>query len=235
MKKIAIVPARSGSKGLKDKNIIDLCGKPLLAYSIEAGLKTGLFEKVILSTDSEKYAEIGRNYGAEVIMRDKQLASDSASTFVVIEDVLQKNNGIDYFVLLQPTSPMRDAVHVKEAAELFESNYMLFDFLVSVKEAEHTNALVKPIGKDNSLKFFDADFSNYKRQTYKEYSPNGAIFIGKCEAYQKQKHFFGSRALAYQMNAFDSIDIDTELDYEFACLCMEKKNKQNRDGNRSDI
>ena len=63
MKRIAIIPARSGSKGLKDKNIIDLCGKPLIAYSIEAALETGLFDHVIVSTDSEHYAEIAQHYG----------------------------------------------------------------------------------------------------------------------------------------------------------------------------
>ena len=73
MKKIAIIPARSGSKGLKDKNIIDLCGKPLIAYSIEAAFQTGLFDRVIVSTDSEHYADIARDYGAEIMMRDKRL------------------------------------------------------------------------------------------------------------------------------------------------------------------
>ena len=73
MKRIAIIPARSGSKGLKDKNIIDLCGKPLIAYSIEAAFNTKLFDKVIVSTDSDTYAEISRRYGAEVFMRGENL------------------------------------------------------------------------------------------------------------------------------------------------------------------
>ena len=76
MKKIAIIPARSGSKGLKDKNIIDLCGKPLIAYTIEAAIQSGVFNHVIVSTDSEHYAEISRNYGAEVMMRGETLSKD---------------------------------------------------------------------------------------------------------------------------------------------------------------
>lgn len=98
-----------------------------------------------------------------------------------------------------------------------------YDFLVSVKEAEHGSVLVKPIKGDGSLKYFDTDFSNYRRQDYKEYSPNGAIFIGKPDQYLQKKHFFGEKSLAYIMNEFDSIDIDNELDYEFACLCMRKR------------
>ena len=162
MNKIAIIPARSGSKGLKDKNVIDICGKPLLAYSIEAALKSSLFEKVILSTDSEKYAQIGESFGAEIMMRGEKLSDDKATTFMVIEDILSRlESPCDYFVLLQPTSPLR----------------------------------------------------------------NGAIFIAKTQQYLNQKHFFGVKSMAYKMNKVDSVDIDDELDYKFACLLMgEKKN-----------
>ena len=82
MNRIAIIPARSGSKGLKDKNIIDICGKPLLAYSLEAALKSNLFDKVILSTDSQKYAQIGKSFGAEIMMRGEKLSDDKATTFM---------------------------------------------------------------------------------------------------------------------------------------------------------
>lgn len=221
--KIAIIPARSGSKGLKDKNIIPLCGKPLIVYYIIAAIESKLFSSVIVSTDSDKYALIAKKYGAEVMMRDKRLATDNASTFVVLEDVLRRyNDRIDYFMLLQPTSPMRNSIHIKEAVSSFEEKYNSFDFLVSVKEADHAGVLVKPIDDDDSLKYFDTDFSNYKRQAFKEYTPNGAIFIGKSNEYLKQKHFFGSRALAYKMNKKDSIDIDDELDLQMARAIMEQ-------------
>lgn len=223
MKKIAVIPARSGSKGLKDKNIIDVCGKPLLAYSIDAAIESKQFDRIIVSTDSVKYGEIAESYGAEVLYRGKALSDDQATTYMVLEDLLHKiEENIDYFVLLQPTSPMRTSKHICEAITLFEDAYERYDFLVSVKEAEHGSVLVKPIEEDGSLKNFDMDFSSYRRQAYKEYSPNGAIFIGKPEAYIKRKHFFGEKSLAYIMNKADSIDIDDELDYEFACLCMNK-------------
>lgn len=226
MKKIAVIPARSGSKGLKDKNIIDLCGKPMIVYSIDAALKTEMFDKVIVSTDSNRYGDLSVRAGAEVVYRGDEASSDTASTYMVIDDLFKKiGYDFDYFVLLQPTSPLRNCEHVKEAIELFESRIEEFDFLVSVKEAEHNGLLVKPIEADLSLKHFDTDFANYRRQSYKDYSPNGAIFIGKPKEYLEKKHFFGDRSLAYKMSAFDSVDVDTELDYKFAKLCMEERLK----------
>ena len=227
MKKIAIIPARAGSKGLKDKNIIDVCGKPLIAYSIDSAIETNQFDRVIVSTDSKKYGMISEEYGADVIYRGERLSNDVATTYMVIEDLLNRiEENIDYFVLLQPTSPMRTKYNIVDAIKLFEANYNSFDFLVSVKEAEHASDLVKPIEEDGSLKHFDKDFSNYRRQAYKEYCPNGAIYIGKPQAYMKQKHFFGKKSIAFMMSDIDSIDIDNELDYEFACFCMEKRRKQ---------
>ena len=228
MNRIAIIPARSGSKGLKDKNIIDVCGKPLIAYSIDAAIKSNLFDRVIVSTDSEKYGEIAKQYGAEVMYRGDALSNDKATTFMVIEDLLKRlNQKIDYFVLLQPTSPMRTEKHVTESCQKFEDNMEKFDFLVSVKEAEHGAVLVKPIEDDDSLKHFDTDFSNYRRQSFKEYSPNGAIFIAKPDAYLVRKHFFGEKSIAYKMSDFDSVDIDNSLDYELACICMNKRRREN--------
>ena len=224
MDKIAIIPARSGSKGLKDKNIIDLCGRPMMNYSIDAALQAGCFSRVIVSTDSEKYGKIAMDAGAEVIYRGEEVSNDTATTYMVLEDLFQKiGTDFDYFVLLQPTSPLRTSVHVKESIALFESRFNDFDFLVSMKEAEHNKTLVNPIEEDLSLKYFNTDFANYRRQSFKDYSPNGAIFIGKPQAYLEHKHFFGEKAIGYIMNAFDSIDVDTELDYKFTALCMKEK------------
>ena len=230
MKKVAIITARAGSKGLKDKNIIDLCGKPLIAYSIEAAIESKAFDRVIVSTDSKKYGKISEKYGAEVIYRDERLAGDNVPTFDVVEDLLSKlNNDLDYFVLLQPTSPMRTYKHICEAITLFENNYDNFDFLVSVKKSEVSSVLIKEIDEDNSLKNFNIDFSNYKRQNFQEYTPNGALFFAKPRCYLLQRHFFGERSLAYKMTDVDSIDIDDKLDYELAKVCMIKRMEENNE------
>lgn len=224
-KRLAIIPARSGSKGLRDKNIADLCGKPLIAYSIEAALHSGLFDKVLVSTDSEQYASIARQYGADVIMRSEELSNDIATSYMVIQDVLQRvESKYDYFVLLQPTSPLRTSEHICEALQIFDKKIASYDFLVSMKEAEHARVLCNPIDQDMSLKYFDTDFSNYRRQSYKDYSPNGAIFVGKPNQYLNQKHFFGEKSIAYIMSKEDSIDIDTLFDLKFAEFILTRKN-----------
>lgn len=228
MKKIAIIPARSGSKGLVNKNILMLLDKPILAYTIEAAIQSEKFIKVIVSTDSLEYKEIAEKYGAEVVIRGEELSNDSATSYMVIKDILGKNLGIeyDYFMLLQPTSPFRNYQHINESIEKFEKNISNYDFLVSMTETSKTSTLIKPIEEDESLKHYDLDFSNYKRQNYKEYYPNGAIFIGKNKEYLERKHFFGKKSLAYFMNKADSIDIDDRLDFEFAILLMSMKQKE---------
>lgn len=227
MKKIAIITARSGSKGLPNKNVLLVNGKPLMAYSIEAALESQLFNKVIVSTDSQEYIDLLNHYPIEFIKRAEHLASDTASSFVVLEDVLTRYSNYDYFVLLQPTSPLRTAQHIQEACSKFEEQSEQFDFLVSVTKSDKSTALIKPIEADGSLKHFQLDYSNYARQKHlTEYAPNGAIFIAKPAAYLKQKHFFGAKSLAYMMEKSVSIDIDDAQDFEYFYFLMQQKNKE---------
>ena len=227
MKKIAIIPARSGSKGLPNKNILMLGNKPLIAYTIEAALKSEEFERVIVSTDSLEYKYIAEKFGAEVFMRSEELSNDKASSFVVIEDVLKRiDEEINYFVLLQVTSPFRNENHIKGSIDLFEKNYNDYDYLVSMQKSDKSSSLIKPIYNSETLEEYNIDYSNYSRQKYDEYHPNGAIFIGKVKEYLEQKHFFGKRAKAYFMNKEDSIDIDDSLDFEIAITILNKKNKE---------
>ena len=226
MKRIAVITARSGSKGLKNKNILPICGKPMLAHSVEAAVQSGMFDRVILSTDSDEYGRIGEEYGAEFFKRSEQTASDKASTFVVIEELFDAiGTDFDYFMLLQPTAPLRNAEHVKEACRLFEERMDRFDFLVSVYPSSHPAVLVRPIDDDTSLKYFDTDFSNFKRQDFRDYTPNSAIYIGKPGMYLQKKHFYGAKATSYIMDAVSSVDVDNAIDYELACLLMEKREK----------
>lgn len=227
MKKIAIIPARSGSKGLPNKNILMLGNKPLIAYTIEAALKSKEFERVVVSTDSLEYKYIAEKFGAEVFMRSEELSNDKASSFVVIEDVLKKiETTIDYFVLLQVTSPFRNENHIKESIKVFENGIDTYDFLVSMQKSDKSSSLIKPIYNSGTLEEYNIDYSNYSRQKYDEYHPNGAIFVGKVKEYLEQKHFFGKRSKAYFMNKEDSVDIDDSFDFEIAITILNKKNKE---------
>lgn len=227
MKKIAIIPARSGSKGLPNKNVLMLGDKPLIAYSIEAALDSKCFERVIVSTDSLEYRYVAEKFGAEVILRDEKLSSDTTSSFMVIEDVLYKlGRKYDYFMLLQPTSPFRTSKHIEESIQLFEKKIQDFDFLVSMEKNTKPSILIKQIEEDQSLKAYDMDFSGYVRQKYREFIPNGAIYIGKINEYLEKKHFFGNRSVAYFMSKEDSVDIDDKLDFEIAISILANKNKE---------
>lgn len=228
MKKIAIITARSGSKGLPNKNVLFANGKPLMAYSIEAALESGEFEKVIVSTDSQEYIDLLSHYPIEFVKRSSELASDKASSFVVIEDVLNRYSHVDYdyFVLLQPTSPLRTAQNIQEANAKFEANFEKFDFLVSVSDAHKPTTLTRQIDEDESLKNFKLDYSNYARQQYHpEYSPNGAIFSAKPQSYLEQKHFYGEKCIAYFMAKEVSVDIDDRLDFEYFYFILQQRNK----------
>ncbi|KGQ63372.1 GDSL-type esterase/lipase family protein [Gallibacterium anatis] len=228
MKKVAIITARSGSKGLPNKNVLLVNGKPLIAYSIEAAINSHQFEKIIVSTDSQEYIDLLRHYPVESVKREPHLATDTASSFVVIEDVLTryKNIEFDYFVLLQPTSPLRTAEHIIEANKKFENNFTDFDFLVSVSSAHKPTTLTRTIDEDESLKYFQLDYSNYARQNYKpEYSPNGAIFSAKPDKYLEQKHFYGEKSLAFFMDKASSVDIDDRLDFEYFYFLTQQQNK----------
>lgn len=222
MKKIAIIPARSGSKGLKDKNILLLNGKHMIGWTIEAAKQSNMFERVIVSTESEKYMKICESYGAEIMKRKPELATDNATTFDVLQNVLNNiKEEYDYFVLLQPTSPLRDSIDIIEACKLFEKNISMFDFLVSVSRASHSSDLIKPI-IDGSMEAFDKDFSKYRRQDKEEFYPNGAIFISKIDSYISQKHFFGRKSIAFKMDKLNSIDIDDILDFKMAEVAMKE-------------
>lgn len=227
MKKIGIIPARSGSKGLPNKNILMLLDKPLIAYTIEEAIKSKKLDEIYVTTDSMEYKEISEKYGAKVILRDERISDDKATSFMVIEDLIRKVENFDYFVLLQPTSPFRTANNIIEAVDKFEKNYENFDYLVSVVESDKNSDLIKKIDKDESLKYFDLDYSNYRRQNSKEYTPNGAIFIGKKNEYLKQKHFFGAKSISYIMNKEDSIDIDDRIDFELAITIATNRKKKN--------
>ena len=224
MKKIAIITARSGSKGLKNKNIRPICGKPLLAYSVEAAVKSGLFDRVILSTDSDEYGAIGEQYGAEYLKRSAEASGDKASSYVALKEVLETiGTDFDYFMLLQPTSPLRDENHIAEACAKFEEKISEFDFLVSMREAHGSPDLMQPLDERGGLGYFDKDYNNWRRQDFHYYTPNGAIYIAKPRCYLEKKHFFGASTLAYLMDEVSSVDVDKPIDFELANLLLTKK------------
>ena len=224
MRNIAVITARSGSKGLKDKNIKDLKGKPLMAYTIEAALQSGIFDCVHVSTDSEQYAEIARAYGAEVpFLRDAKLATDTAGTWDVVRTVVEKykdaGKEFDTVTLLQPTSPLRDAEDVKKAFELFAQKQA--DSVISVCEVEHSPKICNTLGEDNSMNgFIDTTIVGRRQDLGTYYRINGAIYIQKTEILMKRLNLYGEKSFAYIMSKEHSVDIDDAFDFMVAEAAM---------------
>lgn len=224
---LAIIPARSGSKGLKDKNIRKLNGRPMIAYTIEAAQKSGVFKDILVSTDSEEYAEIARKYGAYVpFLRSEKSSSDKASTNEVIEEVLMQLEGMgkiyDEIMILQPTSPLRDENDIKEAAELFRNKNA--NCVVSMCECEHSPLLSRKLNDENNLDGFLSDLKILRRQDMGAYYRlNGAIYMLNVNYFLKYKDFYKKDSYAYIMDKFKSVDIDDIFDFKFAEFIIKNK------------
>lgn len=230
-KVLAIIPARSGSKGIKNKNIKELNEKPLISYTIEVARESEIFEDIVVSTDSEKYAEISKEYGAIVpFLREEKLSSDIASSLDVILDVLEKMEKLgkryETLVLLQPTSPLRTVENLKEAYNLYLKNKA--NAVVSVCEMEHSPLWSNILPIDNKMDGFLKKIGNKNRQQLeKYYRINGAIYIANIEYFKRYKDFYYKNSYAYIMSRENSIDIDEEIDFKIAEFLMKEKGNKN--------
>lgn len=226
---LAVIPARGGSKGVPYKNIKKLAGKPLLAYTVQAALESGVFEKVIVSTDSDLIAKEAEKCGAEVpFVRPAELSGDLISSDDVVLHALDyyQELGIRYNMVckLQPTSPLRNALHIKEAYQMLLERKA--DSVISVCMCEHSPLWSGIIKEDMRLdNFISNDAKRACRQempTY--YRLNGAIYMAKAECLIGNKSFFGQDSIAYIMSQETSVDIDSELDFKVAEVLLSSKN-----------
>lgn len=221
MKNIAIITARSGSKGLPDKNIKELAGKPLMWYTINAALKSGVYDEVMVSTDSKKYAEIAVNCGAKVpFLRSEVNSGDTASSWDVVREVIEfyKNNGeiYDTVTLLQPTSPLRTHNHIIEGFELLKEKDA--NSVIGVVEEEHSPLWSNVLPEDLSMEgFINKEILGIPRQKLKTYYRiNGALYIVKTEILDEIHNLYDNKCYAYIMNRESSVDIDSEFDFKMA-------------------
>ena len=220
MNNIAIIPARSGSKGVKDKNIKEICGLPLIAYTIDNALKSKCFNKVFVSTDSPKYAEIAEKYGADAsFLRSEYTSGDTAGTWDVVKEVMktfeERNEHYDNIMLLQPTSPLRTEIDIQASFSLMEEKGA--NSVISVTEMEYSPLWCNTLKDDLSMEHFqDPRWINVPRQKIPQYYRlNGAVYLLKREELEK-KVMFRKKSYAYVMPGERSIDIDTELDFKIA-------------------
>ncbi len=220
MSRIAIIPARSGSKGFKDKNIYPLMGKPLIAYTIERALESKRFEKVFVSTDSPKYADISIRYGADAsFLRSEENSSDTAGSWDVVREVIEhfERNGIRYddIMLLQATSPLRSVEDIVGAVQMM--NEKQAESVVSITEMEHSPLWSDVLPEDCCMDHFaENEYIDMPRQLIpKYYRQNGAIYLITRKELDRTP-MFRKNAYGYVMPKERSVDIDDRIDFLIA-------------------
>lgn len=212
---LALIPARGGSKGIKDKNIVDVAGKPLISYSIEAALHSKYVDDIVVTTDSEKIAEVAKKYGARVpFLRPAHLASDTAKTVdaVVhaIEELKKLGQSYDVLLLLQPTQPLRTSADIDGAIELFFENNQ--KSLVSVSPVDDHPLLIRTISDEGKLVNLLNSNSTCRRQDMPDYyCVNGCIYLNKINEIDKDLSFNDNK-VAYIMPKERAVDIDEYRD-----------------------
>jgi len=228
---IAIIPARGGSKGIPNKNIKVICGKPLISWTIKEAKKCRLLDKIVVTTDSTRIADISVRCGAQVpFLRPKYLASDSSSMLPVVLHVLdffEKNKEpYDIYVLLQPTSPLRSYKDIAGSIKsLFKKDA---DTVVSVTEASCHPFWMNTIPNNGSMRgFLNPAAKNKNRQDLPRYfQVNGAVKAGFINSLKEHKGFFTEKTYAYVMPKERSVDIDNKIDFDFATLLLHEKLKK---------
>lgn len=228
MKSIAIIPARSGSKGLRDKNIKPLAGKPMMAYTIEAAWEAGIYDCIHVSTDSGEYQRIAREHGADVpFLRSPELSGDTAGSWDVVRWTLEQYQGLgqafDLVTLLQPTSPLRDSRDIQSAFRLLQERQA--DAVVSVCEMDHSPLWSNTLPDDGNMKGFLNQGVNQGRQKLPAYYRiNGAIYMVKTAMlYEEPMGLYGEKTFAYLMPRERSVDIDHEMDFMIAETLMKNQ------------
>ncbi|BCN32516.1 acylneuraminate cytidylyltransferase family protein [Anaeromicropila herbilytica] len=233
MKILFLLPARSGSKGVKDKNIKKLAGKPLMAYSIEA-IKTSEAYKngkarILLSTESEEYAVIGRKLGAEVpFLRPKELAEDNSKIIDTLKNIMNQykiqNEKFDMLAMIQITSPFITGDDIDQAIQLLSQSEDV-DSVISVTKAETIPLWCNVL--DKSLKMDDFIEESIKRKNRQElpdyYKITGAIRATKWNHFIQNNYDWYKNSVAFIMEQSHSIDIDTQLEFEYAEFLMERR------------
>ncbi|MFT6906572.1 MAG: CMP-N,N'-diacetyllegionaminic acid synthase [Oleiphilaceae bacterium] len=222
---IAIIPARGGSEGLPGKNIKLLNGKPMIAYAIEAALASKYITEVIVSTDDSEIYQVALQYGSkDTFLRPSELAQNRSlaiDNYIYTLERLKNEYGynIDNFIVLQPTSPLRNSADIDAAIELFQSKKA--DSVVSYCKEHHPISWHKYIKQDGRLDNIFPDAIKNRQDIKPTYYPNGAIFIFKYELI-KLGNYYSNNSYAFLMPRNRSVDVDTLDDFEYAQFLMDK-------------
>ena len=231
MKSIAVITARGGSKRIPRKNIKEFCGKPILAYSIEAALKSGVFDTVMVSTDDKEIAEIAEKYGAEVpFFRSEKTSGDFATTNDVLMEVIdeyeKRGQSFDVLCCIYPTAPFISASKLKAGLESLlnsEADTLIpvVDFSYPPQRAMHkVGEYIEPVYPEN----LDARSQDLE----KHYHDVGQFYITKVECFKKNKKLMVGKVLPMIIPELEVQDIDNQIDWELAELKYELLSKKGK-------
>ena len=228
MEILSIIPARGGSKGIKRKNLKPILDKPLVAYTIEASLKSKYITKTIVSSEDDEILEVSKKFGAEIIKRPQELAQDETKTAPVMLHVLdeleKEGYRADYVVLLQPTCPLRDENYIDSAFDYyFEQMKNGYDSCFSAYSENYTHAKWRILHNNKLEALYDFRIRPRRQETeqhYKMISENGAFYALKWDTLKEVKDFIGYNPTAYITPRV--IDIDTIEDFQKVEECLKK-------------
>ncbi len=228
---LAVVPARGGSKGLPDKNLREICGKPLIAWSIEQGLGCHYIDSVLVSTDSPDIARIASRYGANVpFLRPKELATDESSSIDVLIHAIdylkaEGDQSYDYVVLLEPTSPLRDISDITGALESLLNDDRL-ESVVGVAKAESTHpAFSYTIDAGLLLPAFGSHPTGLRRQDLDKefYYLEGTVYVSSVSSLKRHKSFYHAATGPWIVARYKAIEIDELSDFIAAEALLRSK------------
>ena len=228
MRTFAFIFARGGSKGVPGKNIKEICGKPLIAYSIEIAKEIESIEKIFVSTEDDNIATVAKRFGADIIPRPHDLAQDDSPEWLAWQHAVkwlgEKGESFDIFVSLPATSPLRNKKDITQClASLDEKT----DVVVGITEA--TRSPFFNMVKKDANGFIDVLINNENLYTRRQDTP--AIFdmttvgyVSRSEFIENSTGIFDGQVKGIEIPAERALDIDTELDFEIAEFLMGKKN-----------
>ncbi|MCR4754429.1 MAG: pseudaminic acid cytidylyltransferase [Lachnospiraceae bacterium] len=221
MKTLAIITARGGSKRIPRKNIKDFNGKPIMAYSIEAAVGSGVFDKVMVSTEDEEIAEIGRRYGAEVpFYRSEQTAGDFATTTDVLNEVIaeyeKRGEKFDIIACIYPTAPFITSERLRNAVEMLKNSDA--DSLIPVVRFSFPPQRAMEI-QDGLLVFRQPEYMNSRSQDLTpHYHDVGQFYVFRTDGFKKNQRIMAGKILPIELPETEVQDIDNPVDWQLAEL-----------------
>jgi len=219
---LGIVTARSGSKGLKNKNIINFGNKPLLAHPIIALKKSLLIDYIFFSTDNALYAKKGKKYGANVpYLRQKKLSGDNVTSAKVIIEILKwfkkKNNNFDIIILLEPTSPLTNYKDVRKIINFFIKKIKIGSLLGISKLEKFDTKSIFNLDKNNKILIRNKKFKS-RQKLLDEYYLDGSFYVSDVKTFMEKKNFMHDKTYGYELEQYKNIEIDSSTDFKIANL-----------------